>query len=352
MALEVFDGFDHYNSAVDLQERSGVLQWTDSGTVSIVRPGRFAYGACILVNAVGGSEPSLSGLHGSLSIVRTARTFGFAAIPPIDNRWYVRISNSGNGPGAAATIITLKFDYFNCRITAYNGDLITGPKPIIGASTNNAFVTNSWQYFEIQYDSTIIIHVNGEEALNVAFGSQDWDSFIISNNAPGTGTYVDDFYETNAIPGPGPSPFDSFMGDVRTQTLFAIGDSGTIQWSPQPNTNANWQNISEVAMDSDGTYNYTSLAGNEDLFNFQSLIGVTPLPLAVQLTGAYRKDDAGLRLVQQQLISGMTTTGGATFTLGTGYAYFTDMFVLNPDGDVPWTDIAVDALSAGYLLVT
>jgi hypothetical protein len=139
------------------------------------------------------------------------------------------------------------------------------------------------------------------------------------------------------------------LGDVRCLTLFPVGNN-SIQWTPLANTN--WQEVSETAMDGDTSYNFSDTAGQQDLFNFQALSGVINQIVAVQIKGAYRKSDAGQRTAAQQLVSGATQVAGATTYFGLSYQYVTDLFPNDPNTGVGWTLSAVNALTAGYKLLS
>jgi hypothetical protein len=70
----------------------------------------------------------------------------------------------------------------------------------------------------------------------------------------------------------------------------------------------------------------------------------------VQTTGAYRKLDASAQTIIQSIKSGATSSNGATLSLSLSYAYYTDLFVVDPNTSATWTPAAVDALIAGYKL--
>ena len=165
------------------------------------------------------------------------------------------------------------------------------------------------------------------------------DATASTRMASGSGST---WYKTNqAYTGTMPASVASNLFTTVGQGVASINGVMTL-------TNAG--NVSEIKMDSDTTYNYSNTVSDVDLLNFQPLPAVINLILAVQVTGAYRKDDAGTRAVQQGVQSGATTAWGLVdHYLGVGtYNYFTDLFVLNPDTSAPWTVAEVNGLSAGY----
>ena len=361
MALQVFDGFDHYNNPVDFLSRSGFLQWqlpaSFQPSISFVT-GRQSFGKA--VQAENGN-----GLPGHITrAVWGARNaeafFGFGLLIP----------GGALGPASSVTIalqdnvagspqITVLFNANNFSVQIFRGST-SGASLCLSA--NNVWTPDVWNFIELHAkinSSTGIIEVRSNGATiatvsgvdtqataNAWFDSGDFDVFPTAL-VTGAFFWLDDLYYCDTTSGPGLSPYNTWLGNCGTKTLFPVGNN-SVQFSPQPNTNANWQNVAETAMDSDITYNYGATVGQEDLLNFQALPAGTQSVLAVQVTGAYRKDDVGSRSVKQALKSGTTKVYGSTFPLPDSYAYFTDLYILDPDTSANWTVAAVNAASAGY----
>jgi len=160
---------------------------------------------------------------------------------------------------------------------------------------------------------------------------------------------LDDFYVCDGIAGPGTYPCNNFLGDQVVTTLYAVSNNA-VQWDPL--AGSNWQEISQTSFPGDAAYNDTVTAGNTDLFNFGTvdidLVGV----LGVQVTGTYRRTDSHAHTVTQPLNSAGVVTNGGTFSIGSSYAWRTDLYVLDPKTNASWTAPAVNSLIAGYELVT
>jgi hypothetical protein len=117
-------------------------------------------------------------------------------------------------------------------------------------------------------------------------------------------------------------------------------------------TLTNWMEVTEDNNDGDTTYNSTATVGAQDMFNYQPLSANAPLVLAVQQIGSYRKDDASARTLSQVLSSGGTSVVSAARPLSTSYFYFVDLYPLDPNTGAAWTVAAVDAVQAGYSLIS
>jgi hypothetical protein len=367
MAILAFDGFDHYNQKADWLSRSNnFIQYqqpaTNANQVTFVT-GRNGFGKAMELSPGASSDIWTFGQ-------RVANCFiGFAG----------RFPSQGNG----VTLYLMDSTLNLCNLTVvfnplnYSIQLWTGPNKslfnqvgtLVYSSPNNIWSGQVWNFFEIwanisgsgffkAYVNGVLLasftgNTRGPAQSTSPFAQPNlwWDQvgFQLTNVGGSSLMQVDDLYYGDTTVGPGVHACDQPIGDVRVATLFPIGNN-TVQWTPLSGTN--WQMVDEVAMDSDTTYNSTSTAGNEDLLNFQSLPSTVTTIYALQVTGAYRKDDALSRTIKQAVKSGVTEAYGANYSIpDTSYAYFTDLFTLNPNTSANWTLSDVNGMSAGYNLV-
>lgn len=360
MALQVWDGFDHYNSTADFQARSGFLQWqlpgSNAPTLSFLT-GRNGFGKCLNITNAGINTNGVISVFGqrvASAFVGFGYKFGTAtgAIGGI-----FRFVDSVAG----AVQCAVKFNENNFSISLWRGDP-TGGGVLLATSANNVWTTQTWVFVEIWpvidgATGSITVDINGVQVAQVtgantkATGNTWWD--VMWQQATGSNLnslQLDDLYYADTTAGAGTFPCSAPIGDCRVATLFANGNSA-VQWTPSANTN--FQQVSESAMDSDTTYNSSVTPGDEDLLAFQDLDANVVTVYGVQLTGAYRKDDASARTVKQALKSASTEVYGVTVSLpDTNYAYFTDAFILDPDTGATWLRTGVNAATAGYSLVS
>jgi hypothetical protein len=345
MAVKVFEGFDHYNSNADAGARQGYMQWNRSDGFSSFGVGRSGYGKCVLCN----SNPIQA------TIVTPLVTFylGMAVI--------MSSSTSSASPAvqildqvAVGTQYSVNFNCGNGQITVSRGSTVLGTSPL------NSFVATAWMYLEIGGTmsatvGTITVRVNGVTVPNLTLtglnnittsnASMSGFAFV---SATGSG-YLDDLYLCDSTSGAGTYPCNTFLGDVRVATQFPTGNNA-VAWTPLAGTN--WQEVSETAMDSDTSYNRTVTAGQTDTFNMAALTGTVSQVLAVQITGAYRKDDSSSHTLQQVMVSGTTTVNGATIVVPSAYVYITDLWATDPNTSASWVTANVNALKLGYNAVT
>lgn len=365
MALKAFDGFDHYNSGGafggDLFARSGFIQYD---------PNFLGASSVSFVAGINGDGSAVTGnyLRATYAARNATAIIGqaikFPANAPANNGWIFLLDSLGASLHTCQ--ISILFNPGNNSISVYRGSgyvgFESGNGTLLLTTANNVMVPTQANYVEIQAtidpsagavaiylngSATPVVNITGANTRNSAnsvFDQAVW--FGLTNTM-----VLDDHYYCDTVVGPGSFPCNAPLGSVHCETLFAIGNDQA-QWSPNPNTNANWQNVNEAAMDSDTTYNSSATPGQEDRFNYQSLPGVVSAVFGAQVTGAYRKDDAGTRTVKQALKSGVTEVYGANDNLASSaYGYFTDLFVLDPNTSASWTNAAINAVKAGYNLV-
>lgn len=336
MALKVWDGLDHYGSTADMAARSGFLQYQNlSGSLGTGRNGngkRFNGGA----SAVFGQRVATAGVGFVMSVNSAASTTSVVV--------------SFDDTIANANQVTVNFRADNYCIEVWRNGI---GGTLLTRTANNAFAGMVDNFVEIWLTingstGSVGIHINGASVVNLTSvntqqtANASWDRFNW------TLTGFDDFYYADSTTGPGTNPCNTFIGDPRVYTLFPNANA-VVAFTPLAGTN--WQEVSEIAMDSDTSYNSSSTVTNEDLFTTAGLPATVGFIFGLEVTGAYRKDDAGLRQIKQALKSGATEVYGTQNNLSdTVYFYFTDPWILDPNTSANWTRTNLNAADIGYNL--
>ncbi len=373
MAFKVWDGFDHYNNGNDLLARSGFLQWqnpTTPLTVSFV-PGLTAGGAGKAIKIAGNAvtTPNPSNVLRAVWGTRNGEFYlGQRVLVPGGN---INSPVSSfclflQDTVAGAPQFTIYFNANNYAIQVFKGGFNSGTT--LGLSANNVWTGDASQFIEVhcKVDGSagiVEVRVGGvakltitgadtQSTANAWCDAVDYSPFALISGVAGW-MALDDLYYADTTAGPGAFAANTYAGDVRVATLFATGNQ-SVSWSPNPNTNQNWQNVSETAMDGDTTYNATATPGNEDLLAFQALTGTIADIFGLQITIAARKDDAGIRTLEYALKSGSAAEQyGGAWSVPDTYAYWTDApVILDPSTGVNWTTTGVNAAFYGYKLAS
>lgn len=351
MAIKVWDGFDHYNSGADFQARSGFLQYNDDGSTISFVTGRNGLQRAVKVTRSSVQSEVLDAVFSD----RNASAFvGFACfIAEGDYSFSFRDSVAG------ANQVTVWFRTDNFSIELWRGDstMVGGGGTRLALTANNVWTFQTWNFVEVwpvidNSVGSLKVWVNGVLLASVtgadtqATANSWWDVMrTYQDHITTTGILIDDLYYGDTTSGPGAHPGNVPLGDCHTVTLFPVGND-SVQFTPL--ANANWQEVSETSMDSDSSYNYDPTVGHEDRFNAGSMPAGVSLIYGVQVTGAYRKDDAGARSVKQGVKSGATETYGSSHSLADTYNYFTDQWILDPSTAANWIVAGVNAAKIAY----
>jgi len=363
MALLGFDGFDHYNSIDDMEQRSSSIQYQRplGGIINaLFVTGRNGFGKAFSFEST--SAGNNHGLYCSYGGNRNSNNFFGLAV-------YLGTNIGMNFAFYDTTMnevqCTVAFNPLSYSIQLYHGFFVPGasiPLTPIGTSPNNVWYGGTWNYFEIwptisngaggvkvYFNNNLVCDITGVDTQESAFAWWDmWELYPTDNF---DAIIIDDHYFGDTTNGPGAAPANSPIGDAKVSTLWATGDN-SVQWLPKTGI-LNYAMIDEQAMDSDTTYNRTLTVSAEDIFAFETLpAGVTNVH-AIQLTGAYRKDDALVRTISQRLeISAIKYPATINHNVPDGeYTYFVDLWVLNPNTLLNWTILDVNGLAAGYKLI-
>lgn len=333
--LNFVDGFDHYAGTSDLMSRSGAVQYTlCTGGPSSQGQGRNFNAKTWQGNILG------------VTSQRLASHFIGASVRGADVDMFFQFYD-----GVAADYqIFVIFRVRNFTIEVWRGNPNNGGT-LLYRTANNVWSTNTDNFIEVwpvinSSSGSVTVHVNHIELVHITGQNTQntanawWDRFEIWNCS------VDDLYYCDTVAGPGSNPCSSFLGDPRSYTLFPVSNNSV---AFTPNAGANWQEVSEIAFDGDVSYNYSPNIGDQDTFNVGSLPSTANTFFGVQTTGAYRKDDAGVRKMDNILISNGTTATSADHVLSdTNYVYFSEMFGVDPHTAADWTFANINAIKIGY----
>jgi len=244
----------------------------------------------------------------------------------------------------------------NCHLSFYITDSKTisvrdGAGGLLGTSSGHTLQNNTWYYIEIKvtiHDSAgaITIIINGVERLaltdkDTKTGSNAYVGRVHILGVNGAAVYYDDIYLCDDTGG----REDDFLGDVRVDPLRADGVGNTTQFAPS--AGSNYQNVDEITVDNDVTYNDGDL-GEKDTYAVQSL----PSPSGTTIYGVknqmcVRKTDVGDRSVKLITRAGGTDYQGGTKVLTDTYQQVAELYVDNPADSLAWEDADIDSMEVG-----
>lgn len=342
MSIVLIDGFDHYptSSASNLSQSGWSMDVgiADSSPAPRLGSGKF------LKFDVPGTDLVLSLPEPQQSII-----FGTAVYLPYrqSNLFYL-LYPSGN----VAFVIATNASH---QLALYKGSVSPGNLMATGLQV---LPRNTWFYIEVKLTisdvgGNVECRLNGSPVADcqiygvntqVSTSETTVSSLVIvsPSRVLDRGICLDDLYVLN--PFYGDAPTNTFLGDVRVQTLVPTSDA-SVAFS---HVGAG-SNTAAVAGDYDGdtTYAGSSTSGASDLFNMSNLSG-TPQVFGVAVYTMARKDDAGFRGIKPKISSSGVAVTGPAVAVDMGYKGTQQIFEQDPNTSSPWTAGSVNAALIGY----
>lgn len=348
MALKAYEGFDHYNSTTaDMVARFGWLQWTTGFSCSFVSPGANSTGKALQVSSDAFGDVRLTG-----SWAGNLATFYFGMRLQLTAAGNFTLAFNDNTGGASQFKV-----YFNT--TSASVQVRNNSGTILVSSANNVFPINSYFYFEVGAtvgaSGSVTLKVNGATVATYSGNTQTGTANAWVNghtHAPDGSAavhLVDDLYICDSVAGAGTYAMNTFLTSIGDPRVWYGPPNANSSVTFTPLANANWQEVSETAMDSDTSYNSSSTVGQADLFTTTGFPTMSVV-LAVGVIGAYRKDNSGARNASNELKSGATTANGTSQPLNASYTYYQDFWVEDPNTSASWTVANAQAVTFGYHL--
>lgn len=336
MTLRLIEGFDHVSTPTLLAAKG----WTYSGAVNAFPAGRingraFDMSAASVLATLTKSVPATSTFV--LGVAFNLPTQAGATACEIIN---VRA-------GATATFRISKTAADKLQITNSAGTVIATGTTTINVST--------WYYVELKgfvngASGTCELQLNGvsEIASTVGnFGSTNVDNILLNKPAAFSSAahfLFDDIYVSDAT---------TFLGDRHVETIFPTADGNYTQWTPDTGT-AHFSRVNENSgtyPDGDTSYVSDATVGHRDSYTMGDLSVLSGSIAAVQSVMYARKDDAATRQIAAFIRRSSADYDGATATLATTYAFYTEIRETDPSTSAAWDISGVNAAELGVKTV-
>lgn len=286
-----------------------------------------------------GSSLAFSGANGYMYRTFTAITniyFGFAFM---FTSAYVNDIVRLYGDSNATNHIRLTPISSGSNIGVYRGGTLLG-----SFSLN----FNVWYYIEVNATinsstGTIQVKVNGVSVFTYNGNTQNGgtnlsiDGFWLLQSG---GCYFDDLYICNNSG----TVNNTFLGDVRVQTLVPNAAGTSTQWAATGG--ANYANVADIP-DNTATYNMSSTVGQRDTYAMADLASGTTNVLGVQENLHAWKGDAGIGNLKPAYLIGGTVYYDSVISPGTSSAWYGSLRETNPATSTTWTPGDVNGMEFG-----
>ncbi len=244
------------------------------------------------------------------------------------------------------------------RASANGGQWI--PNGTMIASSAGGVMDSGWHYVEMSATihpsaGSVVVKIDNTQVLtfagntqnggtnltidSVAYSGMSATDFIVS--LPIGSPVVDDLYICNSLG----TVNNTFIGDVRVQTLLPTGAGASTQLTPTGSVN-NWANAADVPDDTT-TYNASSTIGQRDTYVMSDLAATTGQIFGVQSNLHASKPDAGAANIKAAYKSGATVYYDASRTIGTTNEAYQAVRETDPLTSSAWTTSTVNGLEFG-----
>ena len=261
---------------------------------------------------------------------------------------------------AGAVQIGIRIDPYLKTVAAYLG----GTGTLLGTSAHDVLPRTGWFYLEVKATiasgtgGSVVVRINNAVGLSVAGANtqatsnagvvgMQWTYLSPANSYVPDTLQIAHYYCCDMS---GPAPGNDFLGDVRVQTLLPIADEA-VQFTPN-GKDANWKNAATAPPLPLVDFNSDSTPGHQDLFGMAPVAAGLGTVFGVNLKTLLAKSDAGPRTMADVLKSGASVTAGAPVSLGTTPTQYRRILQTDPATSQAWTQAAVDAIKAGYRIVS
>jgi len=358
MGLLYIDGFDVQDNAIRW------IQTGATGDFTYGTPTRFSAGKALLMSSVS-SNTTMNILRG---VTPSAAVYAGAALQ-------VGVESDSNNGNPTANLFAMYTDggvtgHIYIRrlstnaINVYRGDGISGnlgsPSGTVIATTAAGVLDGNWRYVEVYAlihatTGRVTVRVDGVTVLDFTGNTRNGGTstnidairfrsgmYFASNNCK---ISLDDLYVCDATG----TTNNTFLGDVRVQSLLPMGAGSSTQLTPTGSAN-NWQNVNEVPFNN-ATYNASSTVGQRDTYALSDLVANTTTIYGTQSVAHMQKSDAGLANAKIALKSGASVYYDATQSLGSSTTAYTQVHETDPATAAAWTVGNANNLEAGMEVV-
>ena len=280
-----------------------------------------------------------------LPAVAASRHFG-----PITYITYQTPLVTGQGPvGQIIQFLNDSSSQFGIAFSSIGQVQIFRGNTLLATSVPNLTKQDSWHYVEMEYicnttggianvylDGILVVSYVGNTQNQTAPGV---NGFQIIPNAFTQTTYIDDIYViSNSVR----------LGERRIETIRPDGDF-SVTFTPSSGT-SNFAMLDDTLVSSND-YTSATAVGSQDLFSFSNLSSIPATIDAIQVNVWATKTDVATRQLADVLVSGSQTVVGTPDNLPVNHTEISMIANQDPNGNVPWTAAAVNAIKAGYKII-
>lgn len=270
--------------------------------------------------------------------------------------------NLGGNAGAAASYMDFRSTagtvQFSVAFYPGQGTLVVyqgaPTATVLGTIVPGILPYQSWFYVEVgavmsTSVGSIAVRVNGVQVFSATGINNSPDSANVNVAQYGySGATTSGFEATHwyFCDNTGSAPYNTYLGDVRVQTLLPTANSA-VQFAPV-GLATNALNAANVPAVPASDFNASATVGQIDLFAMAAPSATATTVLALTTKNTWAASDNLGRSMASQIKSGASTFTGASTAVSTTVAMVQDISLTDPATGVAWTVSGVTAALGGY----
>ena len=338
------DGFDVYDDWEDMEaagwDMSGAYLYTQ------ITSGRWP----------GGNSVRLyhsASVNAKISTTASGNEFGIQSAFKVEQRQtenFISVSNDG---GVCFRLVLVS----NGTLYLYDSN----NSLVAQSSVWPSILDNTWHYLEvwatIDNSGHALVKVDGvtvlDEDLDTQNGTTNVDAVQIysASDVSDKGTCWDDIVLMDAAG----TRLNALIGDSRIDTLVPDADTAQEDFTCSSGSDSFALLDDTIPGDHDGdtSFIYSTTAGHKTRCELEAVSIAALAVHAIALVSVMKMTTGGHTVVAHGTIrSNGTDEDGTSRTLTVSYVPYRDIWELDPDGDVAWTEASVSALEVGVGLVS
>jgi hypothetical protein len=236
----------------------------------------------------------------------------------------------------------------NGTVSAYRGSF---SGTLLGTSSTSVEITeNVWCYLEFgcfcnSSAGTVDVRINGTSVLHLTNQNtqgQATATIAFCRNLGGNVTnYVQDTYIADST-----GTYNTgFLGDVHVSVYNPVSNGTYTQFTV--NGAAELYECVNAVVPTDSTVFASDSTAGDKMSNNLAQASVAGTIAGVVVVGRMEKTDSGTRTANLFGLNGGTEADGSSISLGTSYAYFTQVIETDPATGVPFTNSGFNTLQVG-----
>lgn len=195
----------------------------------------------------------------------------------------------------------------------------------------------------ILYNNVPIVSLSGINNTNSGSTSMQ---FLQVGDTSGSAHAPVGFMHMYCCDNTGGAPWNSFLGEVRVQTLPPLSNNA-VAFTPN-GLGTNWQNAAKIPPVPGTDFNSSSTVGAQDTFNCGAVSAGLQTIYGVHVKALMTKNDAGQRSGVALVVSGGIQAASASLALSLSPQQIKLMLQTDPATSAQWAWAAVNAANPGY----